>query len=371
MKGEILTKKKILFGITSCTFGGAERVLIDVCNQLCEKYDITIFTIYAKGEMEPEIDSRITLKSLYPFSYAEMPKWKKILLPISLFLRKSSIYRKKIKGDYETEIAFLEGPITNLFSVKNFKTKKIAWIHNDISKVFGKGFKAKIKQFLNRKTYQKYQELVFVSQDNLEKFEEMYVISTPKQVIYNYIDSEKVIEKSKQISKYLEKDCPIFVSVCRLVEQKAIGRLIKVHSQLIKEGKKHKIYVVGDGPLKQELQEQIKQEEVENTFILLGKKANPYPYVKQADAFCLFFYFEGYPMVVEEAKILNQFICVTDTAVREVLRDYSRKMIVENTENGIKEGIKQFVENKEKYIEQDIEFHYSNEEILERIKRIF
>ena len=371
MKGEILTKKKILFGITSCTFGGAERVLIDLCNQLCEEYDITIFTIYAKGEMEPEIDPRITLKSLYPFCYAEMPKWKKILLPISLFLRKNSIYHKKIKGDFETEIAFLEGPITNLFSVRNLKTKKIAWIHNDISQVFGKGLKAKIKQFFNRKTYQRFQEIIFVSQDNLEKFEEMYVISTPKQVIYNYIDSEKVIEKSKQISKYLEKDCPIFVSVCRLVEQKAIGRLIKVHSQLIKEGKKHKIYVVGDGPLKQELQEQIKQEKVENTFILLGKQANPYPYVKQADAFCLFSYYEGYPMVVEEAKILNQFICVTDTAVREVLRNYNRKMIVENTENGIKEGIKQFVENKEKYIEQDIEFHYSNEEILERIKRIF
>ena len=48
MKGEILTKKKILFGITSCTFGGAERVLVDIANSLCNQYDITIFTIYAK-----------------------------------------------------------------------------------------------------------------------------------------------------------------------------------------------------------------------------------------------------------------------------------------------------------------------------------
>ena len=44
--------KKILFGITSLTLGGAERVLVDLANKLCEKYEITIFTIYANGELE-------------------------------------------------------------------------------------------------------------------------------------------------------------------------------------------------------------------------------------------------------------------------------------------------------------------------------
>ena len=40
--------KKILFGITSLSLGGAERVLVDIANSLCNQYDITIFTIYAK-----------------------------------------------------------------------------------------------------------------------------------------------------------------------------------------------------------------------------------------------------------------------------------------------------------------------------------
>ena len=56
--------KKILFGITSLTLGGAERVLVDLANELCEKYDITIFTIYANGELEKELNSKVKLKSI-------------------------------------------------------------------------------------------------------------------------------------------------------------------------------------------------------------------------------------------------------------------------------------------------------------------
>ena len=51
--------KKIIFGITSLTLGGAERVLIDVANELCNNYDITIFTIYGNGDLEQELNSKI------------------------------------------------------------------------------------------------------------------------------------------------------------------------------------------------------------------------------------------------------------------------------------------------------------------------
>ena len=56
--------KKILFGITSLTLGGAERVLVDLSNALCDKYEITIFTIYAKGELEKQLNNKIKLKEM-------------------------------------------------------------------------------------------------------------------------------------------------------------------------------------------------------------------------------------------------------------------------------------------------------------------
>ena len=60
----------------------------------------------------------------------------------------------------------MEGPITTIFSVKHKNTNKIACIHNDISKVFGKGPKSRIKRILDRNIYEKFDTLVFVSIDN-------------------------------------------------------------------------------------------------------------------------------------------------------------------------------------------------------------
>ena len=61
--------EKIIFGITGLTLGGAERVLVDIANKLVDKFDVTIFTIYANGELEKELDSKIHRISLYNFRY--------------------------------------------------------------------------------------------------------------------------------------------------------------------------------------------------------------------------------------------------------------------------------------------------------------
>ena len=66
--------EKLLFGITSLTLGGAERVLVDIANKLCDKYDITIFTIYSGGELEKQLSKKVKLKSLYNVSYNDLRK---------------------------------------------------------------------------------------------------------------------------------------------------------------------------------------------------------------------------------------------------------------------------------------------------------
>lgn len=340
-------KEKILFGITGLTLGGAERVLVDLSNKICDKYDVTIFTIYAKGELEKELSNKVKLKSLYNKRYDELNKKEKKLIPIKILLFQNKIYEKHIKGKYDYEIAFLEGPITRLFSSKNKETKKIAWVHNDISSVFGKGVKAKLKKIVDNKIYSKYNNLIFVSKDNMKKFEEVYGKNEKpaKKVIYNYIDSKRIEEKANQKFNFeFNKQTKNFLTIARLVPQKGIDRLIKVHKKLIEEGHKHQIYVIGDGPEKHKLQELIKQENVESTFHLLGKKENPYPYIKNADYFCLLSHFEGYGMVLEEAKILKKPILITNTAAREAVENYENSKILENTENGIYEGLKNVIE---------------------------
>lgn len=371
---------KIIFGITGLTIGGAERVLVDLANKLSYDYDITIFTIYPKGELEKELNENVKLKSLYNKPYKELSKiGQKLIAPVKVLLFKNSIYNKKIKDNYDEEIAFLEGPITRLFSVKNERAKKIAWIHNDISKVFGQGIKSKIKKHLDEKVYDKYDNLVFVSKDNLEKFNKTYtnlnVSKEHKKVIYNYIDKERIIKKSNEnIDVSFDKNSINFVTVARLVYQKGIDRLIKVHKKLIESGYRHNFYVIGNGPEKEKLERLIKENNVEKTFHLLGQKENPYPYVKQADYFCLLSRFEGYGMALEEAKILGKDIVITDTAAREAVDKYSNKIILENTEEGIYNGLLEVLENnKQEGINRENEEkkeQYDNSSIIEEVKEL-
>ena len=70
--------KKIIFGITSLTIGGAERVLVDLANRLSEEYNVTIFTIYDGGELKKELNQGIKKIALYRKPYKEFSKIEKL-----------------------------------------------------------------------------------------------------------------------------------------------------------------------------------------------------------------------------------------------------------------------------------------------------
>ena len=361
--------RKVLFGITSLGLGGAERVLVDIVNKLGSKYDITIFTIYSNGEMEKQLNPNVKLKSLINKRYEDLSKMEKVLVPIKIMLGRKNIYKKNIKQDYDIEIAFLEGPVTRLFVCKNNQAKKVAWVHNDITKVFGSGIKASIKKKTDKKIYASYDKLIFVSKDNKDKFEQVYKLDNSKEVIYNYIDIDAVIEKSNsKMDIEFEKNTLNIVTVARLVEQKAIDRLVNVHSKLMENGLEHKIYVIGDGPERANLESVIQEKKVSNSFILLGKRENPYPYIKNADCFALLSNFEGYPMVLLEAQILEKFIIITDTAARETLQNYENCMIVGNNEEDIYNGLKNVIANKD--FGNANTNKYNNADIIESIEKV-
>ena len=283
-----------------------------------------------------------------------------------------SIYKKYINENYDYQIAFLEGPITRIF--KFGKQNKIAWIHNDISQVFGNSLKAKLKLYIDKNNYKKYDKLVFVSIDNKKVFNDLYKINgleEKEEVIYNYIDKERILKKANVElgQEYIEKTVPSIITVTRLVKQKAIDRLINVHKKLIDEKIYHNIYVIGDGPEKEKLENQIKELGVQNSFKLMGKRENPYPYVKRADYFALLSNFEGYGMVIDEAKILNKKIIITNTAAIEAVKGYSKKIILENNENAIYEGLKQVLQKNVIFDETETEF--KNDGLINKIESLF
>lgn len=340
-------------------------------NKLSDTFDITIFTIYGKGELEKALNQNIKVKRMFEGTYKELTKLQKIIIPLKILLFQKSYYKKYIQDNYDVEVAFLEGPITRLFSTKNHNTKKIAWIHNDISRVYGNSLKAKIKLMIDRSIYNKYQKLIFVSKDNKEVFDIRYPDMKPsEEVIYNYINSQTVMEKAEETIDFEFDHSQInFLTVARLVEQKGIDRLIRIHRELIANHYHNKFYIIGDGPEKEKLEKLIQEEHLEKTFILLGAKENPYPYMKQADIFCLLSKFEGYGMVLEEAKILNKPIIITNTAAREAVENYKNAIIVENDEHEIYNKLKYMIENHIKNFKDEIQ-PYDNEHIIEELKKL-
>ena len=153
---------------------------------------------------------------------------------------------------------------------------------------------------------------------------------------------------SKGTVKEIDRSVPSFVQVSRIVKQKALFRLLEVHKNLIEEGYQYKIYIVGDGDLRKNLEEKIKEYGLEDSFVLLGQKENPYPYIQAADTFMLTSFYEGYPMVLLEAKALDKFILLTDSAARETLTGYENSLVVPNSEEGIYKGIVSVLEGKVK-----------------------
>ena len=101
----------------------------------------------------------------------------------------------------------------------------------------------------------------------------------------------------------------------------------------------------------------------------MGQRENPYPYIKKADYFALLSEFEGYGMVIDEAKILNKNIIITNTAAKEAVNGYSKKIILENTENAIFEGLKQVLQKNVIFEENKIE--YDNEFLIQKIEKLF
>ena len=118
-----------------------------------------------------------------------------------------------------------------------------------------------------------------------------------------------------------------------------------------------------------------KYNEKEN-FFLLGQKENPYPYIKNADYFCLLSYYEGYGMVIDEAKILNKKIIITNTAAKEGIANYDQSYVLENNEKGIYEGLKKILSsdiilNDQTEDDQinDVKKYYDG--IVEKVKELF
>ena len=360
-------KKRVVFGINSLKIGGAERALVDLVKKIYNAYDVTIYTIYGNGTFEKELqqlvlDKKITLKTIFK----KEPKtlFTKKIQMLLLYIFYPVIYTANIKNIYDVEIAFVEGIMTKMFALKS-RAKKIAWVHFGASSILNKqqdSVKIKnytvLKRDIDRITYLKYNDIIFVSntakENFLKEFGDKIEDKVSMHVIYKYLDIKRIKELSEE---YIPQE---------IIPEKGIDRLLDVHERLIKDGFIHNIYVIGDGIDRERLINETKKRKLKHSFRLIGEVSNPYPYIKAGNYFALLSKVEGYGIVIDEAKVLRKEILITKTASIEAVQKYSNIHIFENTEEDIYNGIKKVLGTREKNKKNKREI-VNNLHIFERI----
>ena len=280
---------------------------------------------------------------------------------------KKALYLKK---EYDTEIAFSDG-FAHIFVANGDTPNKIAWMHTDIS------VRNDSKRYygLVKKSLEKMNMSVCVSDRVREVYKEYYSIPDAKiETIHNIINVDEIRNKgSKKLDIEYSKDVINLISVGRLETQKNYISFIKVHKKLIDDGYKINSYLIGDGLEYEKLSNLVKEEKIENTFKMLGRKDNPFPYVKNADLFVLSSILEGLPTVLYESVILGTPCVSTLVAgAREVLKD-EYGLVVENSDEGLYNGLKRILDDEKllkKYKSNALMYKSENDDIINKIEKI-
>ena len=337
-------KKKVLFLLEAFDKGGIEKVTLDIVNNLDpEKYDITVQTFWYGGHCQSQVRPEV---KVLPFFFK---KYVPGVIRFIEHLPPKWLYRLFVKGKYDVEIAASDGGAAKVIAGStNKNSKKICWVHMDVVER-GSCLKEFQDPATGRQIYEKFDLIVPVSQACKDKFVQKFEDGCPMEVKRNPLPDQQIRSKAESGDVVFPQDRLDFVCLGRLVEQKGFDRMLEVCKTLRDEGDtRFHVTVLGDGPLRQQLEQQKMQLGLDEIVDFLGYCDNPYPYLKAADAFLLTSRDESFSLVVGESLILGTPAIATDCAgIAEWLGDNQYGVITENSVEGIEQGIRFVLEHPE------------------------
>ena len=313
-----MMKKKILVIAKSLGGGGSEVALIEFLNHLdLKKYNVTLLLLDHDTEYKYRLKQNINIKyisfpnslvhsfaSMYSF-VGKIVKKEKVNKYIAIYDWLAS-HSQKMDQRYDLAIDFYGyGAFTTAFLALNVNAdKKAMWLHDE-----------KMSWIVNIEKYLPKIDVVYgVSKAIKKEFCRRYPNYQKKaDVFYNVIDANSI--KNKALDFFPAEYKPNIyniLTVGRLTEQKGYDISIKAAKLLEKQKLNFRWYAIGDGRDKSKLIKMVKKLGLEDRFIFLGRKNNPYPYIKNCDLFVLPSRHEGYSVAVLEAKILKKLIVTSN-----------------------------------------------------------
>lgn len=315
-------KKRILFVNGPLVGGGAEKVLVDILNNMdYDRYEIDLALITKQGVHLENLSPQVNIIELWPeTSFHHFIAVKCSTKLHSNYWLAQRMNSNKLRKDYDVEIAFLEGWPTKLLGLRKTNSKKIAWIHTDLAK-FHISNSCYHNQEEERKTYGKMNNIIAVSNDaglgicNImpEIKNRVRVINNPiiKHNIINLAESEP--NPYKKIRERGGKPL-IVVTVARLRKEKNPERLLEVVALSRENRLNVKFIWLGEGEMMNYIINKKDEMGLEGMVEFIGFQKNPYPYIKHADFMMLPSDIEAFSVVTCETMCLHTPVISTATA---------------------------------------------------------
>lgn len=355
-------KKKIKINMSKLSIGGMEKALVDLLNNsdLIKDYDVTVMLVY--NEKDNYLDLIPKDVKVEVLCFGEWNLFGKVISAIKL------LKKLLFPTQYYASICYphqhgILASITRRESKNN-----IIFIHTDLLK---SRTEKELKKLQNMVRFDKFKKIVCVSECAKKSF--LNWMPNYKGIVTvanNYINGKVIIDKSKDKIKDIKKEEEVtFINVARHDDlNKKISRIINATKRLNDENYKFRVILIGNGKDHKIYEENIKNNNITNVF-LIGSKINPFPYYKVSDAFVFSSAFEGYGIVLDEARVLNVPIITTDVADAKIITDDGYGILCDNSDDGIYRGMKEFLDNGY-IIKKKFDYKKFNKKITDSLNKI-
>lgn len=363
--------KSILFVCHKMDIGGTEKALLSILKSLDEKsVKVTLLLLEKEGVLEFDIPDFVSIKYLQHYDKMKQIIQNSTHVTLFNFIKSFQLlaslhylltyFKIKISGDwyhnyrfalkntpqfgmYDIAVAFA-GPsdFISYFVVNKITAKKkVQWNHFDVNKLIP-------NPNFGGKFYPYFDQIFSVSENAKRSFDKMFPFSKDKSFVFHNIISNREIETKAETGEgFVDLFLGLrIVTLGRLSKEKGQQMIPNVVKRLKKEGLNFRWYLIGDGKLLVNLEQQISTLGIEEHLILLGSHINPYPFLKNCDLYVQTSLHEGYCITLKEAQVFNKPIVTTNFLSASNLVTHNEDgLIVDISEEGIFDGVKLLLEN--------------------------
>lgn len=332
--------KKILFLIHDLGHGGAEKVLVNLVNNMDRsKFDISVMALFGGGVNEQFLAKDIRLIVCHKKTIPGNSRLMKLFSPRFL-------YHHYVQEEYDIVVSYLEGPSARIASgCNNPSTKIVSWIHCTMKskKQAAVGFRSLSEA---QKCYNRMDAMAFVSGSVRDAFMKNCGYTGKSHVLFNTNESHLIIEKAAQDAALSCKPF-IWCGVGKITPNKGFDRMIRIQQRLSDEGYQAHLYILGEGPQRSELEKLASKCSVSDSVTFLGYQTNPYKYVSKCDVFVCASHSEGFSTAATEALIVGTPVCTVEVSgMKEMLGENNEWGIVtDNDDEALYQGIKRLLDD--------------------------